>query len=386
MSSHVIVVDDDPDVLAGMRRGLWRYRDRFTCEFVSGGREAMERLRTQSFGVALVDLEMPDIDGIALLEHLRAHHPAVVRIAFSGSCEARRCLDAMALAHRFVDKPCTTDRLVQHIEACLHDGGSGVRIAAGLKGLAEPRMLPGVYHEAVAALSDERCDTRVLAAILQRDLGATTRVLKLANSSWWSPARPITDVERAIAALGRDIVRSALLLLGLANGLSDAPAGWIDELAVHGMRVAELAAELVDDRREAGVARSAGLLHDIGRVALARSATHDYLPLLRHSDETELIAAERETFGVDHATVAGFLLELWGLPAAVAHAVARHHEQASAVEVVDAPQAVRLAEIVASHGAEALATRAGCTRPTLVRVTARALEITSRRGEGATGT
>src|SRR5205085_6494600 len=160
--------------------------------FVVDRREAVEWLRTQTFSVALVDLEMPDIDGIALLEHLRATYPSIVRIAFSGSCEARRWLDAMALAHRFVDKPCTTDRLVQHIEACLRDGGSGVRIAAGLKSLAEPRMLPGVYHEAVAALSDERCNTRVLAGIIQRDLGATTRLLKLANSSWWSPARPIT--------------------------------------------------------------------------------------------------------------------------------------------------------------------------------------------------
>lgn len=387
MSARVLIVDDDPDVLAGMRRGLWRHRDRFACEFVGGGREAMERLRVQTFAVALVDLEMPDIDGIALLEHLRAHHPNVVRIAFSGSCEARRCLDAMALAHRFVDKPCTTDRLVQHIEACLHDGGSGVRIAAGLKGLAEPRMLPGVYHEAVAALSDEHCNTRMLASILQRDIGATTRLLKLANSSWWSPARPITDVERAIAALGREIVRSALLLLGLANGVTDAPAGWVDDLATHGMLVAELAAELVDDRREAGVARTAGLLHDIGRVALARSATHDYIALMRRADdEIELISAERERFGVDHATVAGFLLELWGLPNAVAQAVARHHEVGTDVEIVDAPQAVRLAEIVVSQGIDALAGRSGCTRTSLVRVTARALDLTIRRGEGATGT
>ena len=122
MIAHVLVVDDDVDVLTGMRRGLWRYRDRFTCEFVASARAAMELLRTRTFAVALVDLEMPDIDGMVLLEHLRVFHPGIVRIAFSGSCEAHRCLEAMALAHHFVEKPCTTDRLVQHIEACLREG------------------------------------------------------------------------------------------------------------------------------------------------------------------------------------------------------------------------------------------------------------------------
>jgi DNA-binding NtrC family response regulator len=122
MSAHVLVVDDDVDVLTGMRRGLWRYRERFTCEFVGSVREAMECLRTGSFAVALVDIEMPDIDGTVLLEHLRVLHPRIVRIAFSGSCEARRCLEAMALAHHFIEKPCTTDRLVQQIEACLREG------------------------------------------------------------------------------------------------------------------------------------------------------------------------------------------------------------------------------------------------------------------------
>ena len=128
MSAYVLVVDDDVDVLAGMRRGLWRYRERFTCEFVASAREAMERLRTGSFAVALVDLEMPDIDGMVLLEHLRARHPEVVRIAFSGSCEAQRCLEAMVLAHRFIEKPCTTDHLVEHIEACLHASRLGSRL------------------------------------------------------------------------------------------------------------------------------------------------------------------------------------------------------------------------------------------------------------------
>jgi HD-like signal output (HDOD) protein/ActR/RegA family two-component response regulator len=393
MTPRVIVVDDDPDVLAGLRRGLWRYRDRFSCEFLGSAREAMDRLRVEHFAVAIVDLEMPDIDGAVLLEHLRVDYPDVVRIAFSGSCEAARWMDAVALAHRFIDKPCTTDRLVEHIDACLRDGGSGVRIAAALKGLGEPKMLPGVYHEAVAALSDERCSTRRLAGIIERDLGATTRLLKLANSSWWSPARPITDIDKAIAALGREIVRASLLLLGLVDGLGDAHSDWVDEITLHGLIVAELAAELVDDRREAGVARTAGLLHDIGRVALVRSLALGRVARIpmtaiarRGLDEVELLAMEREAFGVDHATLAGFLLELWGLPAAVARAVAHHHDEVVDVDIVDVGHAVRLAEIVVSRGVDELARAGGCTTSCAVRVRARALDFMGRHGEGATGT
>lgn len=386
MSDRVLIVDDDADVLLGLRRGLWRHRERFACSFAGSAREAMQMLRHGEFAVAIVDLEMPEIDGTELLDFIRAHHPSVVRIAFSGSCEARRCLDALSLAHRFVDKPCSTDRLVEHIETCLRAGGPGMRFGAAIQALAEPGVLPEVYHDAIALLSDERCSTRRLAAILDRDIGATTRLLRLANSSWWSPARPITDVERAIAALGLEIVRSSLLMLGLAGFLDESDFAWVDDITMHGLAIGELSAVLVDDRRDAATARTAGLLHDIGRIAIARSSPDDYhrVSAAAASDERALLSLELDVFGVHHGTVGGFLLRLWNLPIEVARAVAQHHEPAIAIDRVDPAQAVRLAELVLTHGLDALARDGGCTPACLVRVAGRALEFVERHG-GETG-
>ncbi|MBK6921122.1 MAG: HDOD domain-containing protein [Deltaproteobacteria bacterium] len=343
MKPQVLFVDDDHGVREGLRRALRRYRERFECHFAASAAQARTLLETQSFDLALIDLSLPDVDGVSLLAYLRDNHPVVVRAAFSGTCEVKQCIDALTFAHRFVSKPVTPDRLAEHISECLAAGGGCHNaFAAALRSLSEPSAMPAVHAEALRELSARDPSRRNLVEIIQRDIGITARLLKLANSSWFGAPRPVTSLDRACGQLGFENVRAAVLLLGV---MSERGAG-IGDIGEHGMAVGELAATLVAPDARADV-RAAALLHDIGRVGFARVAPHEYAATsAEHGvDECALAASESLRFGGNHAQCGGFLLSLWGLPQATVEIVAAHHDDPVCPSgYIDGIDALRLAE------------------------------------------
>jgi HD-like signal output (HDOD) protein len=70
-----------------------------------------------------------------------------------------------------------------------------------------------------------------------------------------------------------------------------------------------------------------GMLHDIGKLLIAANYPKDYERVTRLVDQEGCppCAAEKEIFGVNHASVGGYLLGLWGLPVTVVEAIALHH-------------------------------------------------------------
>jgi HD-like signal output (HDOD) protein len=87
-------------------------------------------------------------------------------------------------------------------------------------------------------------------------------------------------------------------------------------------------------------AYTAALLHGVGQLALFEDAPQDYPKLVdeAYAEGTDLLLAERGMFGVDHAELAGVLLESWSLPEQLCDAVATHHDASIATDLVVAVQ------------------------------------------------
>jgi two-component system NtrC family sensor kinase len=75
MSARILVVDDEPDILALLDEIL--SGDGHTIEHAASGREALERVAAQSFDLVISDVRMPDGDGRDLYRALRAQQPAL---------------------------------------------------------------------------------------------------------------------------------------------------------------------------------------------------------------------------------------------------------------------------------------------------------------------
>ena len=119
MSTRVLIVDDDTNLLAGLRR---QFRNRFDLHFATGGDEALAAIDTEgSFAVAMVDMRMPGMDGVTLLAELHKRTPDTVRIMLTGNADQQTAVDAINKGHifRFFSKPCAPEDLANGIEAGL---------------------------------------------------------------------------------------------------------------------------------------------------------------------------------------------------------------------------------------------------------------------------
>jgi putative nucleotidyltransferase with HDIG domain len=338
---RVLFVDDEPNILQGLRRMLRPMRDEWQMDFAGSGREALDILSRDPADVVVTDMRMPEMDGATLLEHIVERHPRIVRIVLSGHAERDSLMRATALAHQYLGKPCDPDVLREKIAQAFALGTllSDSRLNEVASRLTMLPALSGAYRDVLAELqSDDPCCAR-LAAMIERDLSMTAKLLQLANSSFFGQGARVCTCSDAVKLLGMDTVRGLVLSMQVFLRLEqDAHAYDVGALTRHSARVSRCAQAIA---REEGApapvlaeAATAGLLHDIGKLVLADALGAEYTATLRQrfggAEAVWLI--ERDTFSASHAEVGAYLLGLWGLPQAVIAATAWHHRPSESTQ------------------------------------------------------
>jgi DNA-binding NtrC family response regulator len=114
-AQRVLLVDDDPLVLAGFREILTR--EGYDIAAVFSGREAIEKLETDDFDVVLTDLLMPRVSGLDVLRSARERRPDCVVIVVTGYASVRSAVEALRLgAHDYIIKPCDEQELLFRVK------------------------------------------------------------------------------------------------------------------------------------------------------------------------------------------------------------------------------------------------------------------------------
>ncbi|MBW6521770.1 MAG: response regulator [Desulfoarculaceae bacterium] len=104
--AHILVVDDDPHVLRFMRDLLLTLN--IPSTLAADGQEAMEKLKSDSFPLVFTDMNMPNIDGLQLIVHIRDHYPGTDVIAMTGYSHDYDLVDVIrAGATDYMTKPFT---------------------------------------------------------------------------------------------------------------------------------------------------------------------------------------------------------------------------------------------------------------------------------------
>lgn len=203
-----------------------------------------------------------------------------------------------------------------------------------LQGISSLPTLSQTVRRVQDAVSRDDVGVAAVAAIIEHDPPVTANVLKLANSAAYGFRHEITDIYRAATLLGLHelesiVVSSAVITATEESGHFHYKAYWDD--AMFGAFAARAISQSTG-RRLDGAAFTAGLLHDIGRFALAQTAAARYANVPRHLRGEDLLDAENEHLGIAHPE-AGYLLALqWELPRDIAEAIRLHHHPVAASE------------------------------------------------------
>lgn len=333
MKRRVLFVDDEPQILEGLRTRLHKQRKQWDMSFASSGQAALDILAKQPVDVIVTDMRMPRMDGAALLKHVQESYPQIVRIVLSGHAELETALRAVPVAHQFLNKPCEPGALENVVErACRLQSVVTDEVVKRVVGKIEKLpSLPRVYSQLMSALANEKSSIDEVANILKQDVAICAKVLQVVNSAFFRLPRSIGKIEEAVRYLGLTTVKHIALAVEVfhANaGKSHPPTGFsLEALQRHSLLVGEVAANFFSAKQTKEDAFVVGLLHDIGRLLIGVELAElmNQIAQEMRSSNCSLTEAEEKVLGVTHAEIGGYLLSLWGLPYPVIEAVANHH-------------------------------------------------------------
>ena len=213
--------------------------------------------------------------------------------------------------------------------------------------------LPALLHELMRELRDADADIKRLEERISSDASLTTRVLKMANSPFYLRSGEVVDVRRAVMTLGFRTVANLVMAAGLRNTMSaaqkiptyDGNGVFLFSLA-SGMACAKLSRRTPSLRPVADEMFVAGLLHDVGRIAMSEFYPRLSAAIGTRRDVSLDPVFEQEHLGIDHQYVGRLVLERWGLPDELLAPITRHHDPVDSI--ADQPLVVGVAVVDAA--------------------------------------
>lgn len=220
-------------------------------------------------------------------------------------------------------------------------------------GTIELASLPDVFLRVNEMIDSPRYSAADIGHVISRDAGLTTRLLKIANSSFYNFPSQIDTVSRAITIVGTRELRDLILATSVARLFKGLPNDLVtmDEFWRHSVCCGLAARALAAQRGERQLERFfvAGLLHDIGSLLLYRKIpelAREALLRCQHND-VALYRAEQDVIGFDHAAVGGEILRKWRLPEQLQEVVECHHTPMLAARFPRDAALVHIADVVA---------------------------------------
>lgn len=213
--------------------------------------------------------------------------------------------------------------------------------------------LPVVAMQVLELTSDPDVPLKKIAECVQRDQALAGKVLKTVNSSFYGLSTPCGSIDRAMAFLGLNTVKSLVLGFSLVD-VTRAAGGEGFDLMAHWRRAIVGAVAAREVARLTGAADpdeafTAGLFQDIGVLACFVSMKGRYAAVVAGQQHAKWPDLEREAFRFTHGEVGEALAKKWKLPAGIVAAVTGHHTpDRAAKEHADLTRIVALGSMVGS--------------------------------------
>lgn len=198
--------------------------------------------------------------------------------------------------------------------------------------VSEIAMIPQVVMRVLDMTNNTRATTQELEDVIGQDQGLTSKVLTLANSSYYGLPRRVSSVREAVMFLGFRTVRNIAMTASCYNmfiGKSDTQSLLKRRIWKHSVDTSLLTRLVCSYAPDVAPeeAFAAGLLHDIGKSVLEQYYPQAMLQVVQTAERlgTRHHAAEEQIMGFNHADVGLALAIRWNLPTTLAECIGYHH-------------------------------------------------------------
>ncbi|ALK99865.1 HDOD domain-containing protein [Massilia sp. WG5] len=215
--------------------------------------------------------------------------------------------------------------------------------------------MPQILIKLLAHLQADDLGMPELAALVAKDAGMTGKILTVANSSAYFRGGRLPNLEQAMVTLGTDMIKILVISDSVFQTFNSFPNSGATDLRAfwkNSLTAAVLARELARhvNYSQPEEAYLAGLLHNVGRLALLATAPKEYGFNFTARDDEDLCAVEQRTLQITHAEAGAWLIERWQLDSFLADSVLYHHEPGERLEGAHPLiRIVRAAHLLAGH-------------------------------------
>jgi putative nucleotidyltransferase with HDIG domain len=332
---RILVVADDAVELDRLKALFSHGASAWETQFCPSDREATTYLSETECEVIFAGLSAGPLATAQFLHEVWKKHPKTVRYLLADSIDTDVMVTCVLGAHQYLQQPIEQEALHSALErvAFINRLVRNPRIQSLVSRMRTLPSRPSLYLEVMRELRSSNANAKVVGELVAKDLAISTKLIQVVNSAYYGLAQQVTEAADAILLLGMETTASLILSIeAFARFDKVKPLYFsIDRVWKHSQSVAhsakKIAEAMTNDTSIAKDAFTAGLLHDVGKLALALNFEEQYQGALKLAEKNNLQAWEVETevFGASHAEAGAYLLSLWGLPLPIIEAVASHH-------------------------------------------------------------
>lgn len=354
-TARILLLADESGDMARLKSLFAEAAPELSLFFASSAKDALAALEKDDFESVFCDLREGPEAGANFLQEAWRIRPRIVRFLLARSLSPDLLVTCALGAHHFLQKPLDALTLGSALSRAdsINQFVRNDRIQSLVSRMRTLPSRPSLYLEVMRELRSSSASAVTVGELVEKDLAISTKLIQVVNSAFYGMAQQVTEPSAAVLLLGLETTASLVLSIeAFARFDKVKPIYFsMDRVWRHSQSVATTAkriAELMsNDPDVARFAYTAGLLHDIGKLALALNFEDQYQGALKLAEKQKLSPSEVEAqvFGATHADTGAYLLAVWGLPLPIVEAVARHHVPARSLEKhFSAATALHLAE------------------------------------------
>ena len=320
MLPRILFVDDDNNLIQGLKRSLRNQSRGWEMVFCTEATEALVKMQETCFDVVVSDMRMPQMDGAQLLSEVSEKCPSSVRFVLSGQADDQTILRCLPVAHQHIAKPCDVEGLINKI-----DRVCSAKILLPIPELRADitrlRSIP-IASDTLIRLKEELLSASpsilIISELASTDPGLGLKLLQLVNSSFFGHPEEMISPDKAARRIGVSRLRSVVLGSKLFEEavLKTNFQSQVDYLFM------ALAMEDDLDHTDQFTIFTRHIA-EFGKSLTAQLWPDKYQSIIKLTDNGyDQLRAETQVLGCGCKAISLYLMSIWGLPESIINSVA----------------------------------------------------------------